>query len=59
MNPVAGVLEMPARRFFVYNVIGAVLWTDGVLLIGYFLARKITEYVPADKLDTYLLPWSS
>jgi membrane-associated protein len=56
MNPVAGVLEVPARRFFVYNVIGAVLWTDGVLLIGYFLARKITEYVPADKLDTYLLP---
>jgi len=56
MNPIAGVLEMPARRFFVYNVIGAVLWTDGVLLIGYFLARKITEYVPADKLDTYLLP---
>jgi membrane-associated protein len=56
LNPVAGVLEMPARKFFVYNVIGGVLWTDGILLIGYFLARKITEYVPADKLDTYLLP---
>jgi len=56
LNPVAGVLEMPARKFFVYNVIGAVLWTDGILLIGYFLARKITEYIPAEKLDTYLLP---
>jgi membrane-associated protein len=33
-----------------------VLWTDGILLIGYFLARKITEYIPAEKLDTYLLP---
>jgi membrane-associated protein len=56
LNPVAGVLEMPARQFFVYNVIGGVLWTDGILLLGYFLARKITEYVPAEKLDTYLLP---
>jgi membrane-associated protein len=56
LNPVAGVLEMPARKFFVYNLIGGVLWTDGILLIGYFLARKITEYVPAEKLDTYLLP---
>src|SRR4029453_9424396 len=44
LNPVAGVLEMPARRFFVWNVIGAVLWTDGILLVGYFLARKITEW---------------
>jgi len=56
LNPVAGVLEMPARQFFVYNVIGGVLWTDGILLVGYFLARKITEWIPADKLDAYLLP---
>jgi membrane-associated protein len=56
LNPVAGVLEMPARQFFVYNVIGGVLWTDGIVLVGYFLARKITEYIPADQLDKYLLP---
>lgn len=56
LNPVAGVLETPARKFFVYNVIGAVLWTDGVLLIGYFLAQNITEYIPAEKIDSYLLP---
>jgi membrane-associated protein len=56
LNPVAGVLEMPARTFFVYNVIGGVLWTDGVLLLGYFAARKITDYVPAEKIDSYLLP---
>lgn len=56
LNPVAGVLEMPARQFFVYNLIGGLLWTDGILLLGYFLARKITEYVPADQLDKYLLP---
>jgi membrane-associated protein len=56
LNPVAGVLEMPARKFFVYNVIGALLWTDGILLVGYFLARKITEWIPAEKLDSYILP---
>ena len=56
LNPVAGVLEMPARQFFVYNAIGAVLWTDGILLIGYFLARKITEWIPADQIDKYILP---
>ena len=56
LNPVAGVLEMPARQFFVYNLIGGVLWTNGILLLGYFLAKKITDYVPAEKLDTYLLP---
>jgi membrane-associated protein len=56
LNPVAGVLEMPARKFFVYNVVGAILWTDGILLIGYFLARKITEWIPADEIDKYIIP---
>ena len=56
LNPVAGVLEMPARKFLLWNVIGAILWTDGVLLIGYSVARQITRYIPAEKIDTYLLP---
>src|SRR5262245_13897478 len=40
LNPVAGVLEMPARQFLLWNVVGGVLWTDGVLLAGYALARQ-------------------
>ena len=56
LNPVAGVLEMPARQFFVYNVIGGVLWTESILLIGYFVSRQITNYIPAEKIDSYLLP---
>jgi membrane-associated protein len=56
LNPIAGVLEMPARTFFIWNLVGGVLWTDGLILIGYFIARKITEYIPANKLDTYLAP---
>jgi membrane-associated protein len=57
LNPVAGVLEMPARKFFVWNVVGGVLWTDGILLVGYTLARQITKVIPADKIDTYLVPF--
>jgi membrane-associated protein len=53
LNPVAGVLEMPARKFFVYNVIGGVLWTDGVLLVGYALAKQLSNIPNVDK---YILP---
>jgi len=56
LNPVAGVLEMPARSFLIWNVIGGILWTDGVLLAGYFLSRQIQDVIPPDKIDTYLLP---
>jgi membrane-associated protein len=56
INPVAGVLGMPARAFLVWNVVGAVLWTDGVLLAGYFLAQRLRDSVGATNIDKYLLP---
>lgn len=56
LNPVAGVLEMPARRFLVWNVIGGVLWTDGVLLVGWSLAKQILKVVPGGEVDKYILP---
>jgi len=52
LNPVAGVLEMPARTFFVWNVIGGILWTDGLILAGYLLG----DAIPAETVDRYLLP---
>ncbi|MGH3544732.1 MAG: DedA family protein, partial [Mycobacteriales bacterium] len=52
LNPLAGVLEMPARTFLLWNVIGAVLWTDGIILAGYYLGDSI----PAEAVDRYLLP---
>ena len=55
LNPVAGTLGMPARKFFLWNVIGAVLWTDGVLIIGRSLAQQIWNAV-GDKIDHYILP---
>jgi membrane-associated protein len=56
LNPVAGMLGMRSRTFAVWNIIGGVLWTEGVLLTGYFLARKIQDVIPPEKIDTYLLP---
>jgi membrane-associated protein len=56
MNPVAGVLRVPAGTFLLWNVVGGILWTDGILLAGYFLASKIEKVIPPDKIDTYLLP---
>ncbi|MFJ9522388.1 DedA family protein [Kitasatospora sp. NPDC101801] len=51
LNPVAGTLEMPARTFFVWNVVGGVLWTESMLLIGYFTGDQL-----APVIDKYLIP---
>ncbi|GAA1186777.1 membrane-associated protein [Kitasatospora gansuensis] len=51
LNPVAGTLEMPARTFFVWNVVGGVLWTESMLLIGYFTGAQL-----APVIDKYLIP---
>jgi membrane-associated protein len=56
LNPVAGMLGMPARTFLLWNVVGAILWTDGILLAGYFAARQITRFIPAESIDRFLLP---
>ena len=52
LNPVAGMLGMPARQFLVWNVIGAILWVDGIVLAGYALGGSI----PGETIDRYLLP---
>jgi membrane-associated protein len=56
LNPVAGVLEMPARQFFIWNVVGGVLWTDGIILAGYALAKQITKVMDPADIDKYILP---
>ena len=55
LNPVAGVLGMPAKQFLLWNVIGGILWTDGIILIGYLLADKIYDAIGAE-IDKYILP---
>jgi membrane-associated protein len=56
LNPVAGMLHMPARRFLLWNVIGGLLWTEGVILAGYLPARKLRDTIGATNIDKYLLP---
>ncbi|MGW4380531.1 DedA family protein [Kitasatospora sp. NPDC004531] len=51
LNPVAGTLKMPAKTFFVWNAVGGLLWTESMLLIGYFTGDQL-----AGVIDKYLLP---
>ena len=51
INPLAGIIKVPARQFFIYNTIGAIIWTESVIGIGIFLGDKISGSV-----DKYLLP---
>jgi membrane protein DedA with SNARE-associated domain len=50
LNPLAGMLEMSARRFFVWNTVGAVLWTEAIVLLGHFLGSRVQG------IDKYVLP---
>ncbi|GAA5058126.1 membrane-associated protein [Thermocatellispora tengchongensis] len=50
LNPVAGMLGIPPRRFLLWNVVGGVLWTDGLLLLGYLIGTRIPH------IDRYILP---
>jgi membrane-associated protein len=38
---VAGAAEMNYRRFFTYNVLGAIFWVNSMTLAGYYLGRAI------------------
>jgi membrane-associated protein len=51
INPICGVIGIPARRFAVWNVIGGLIWTQGIILLGYFLGNRISG-----SIDVYLLP---
>ena len=50
MNPMAGMLGIPARLFTIWQIIGGVLWSVGVTLAGFWLGSSITG------VDKYLLP---
>ncbi len=39
MNPLAGIVAMPVRRFTVANVAGGVVWTVGLTLLGHSLGN--------------------
>ena len=46
-----GIIGIQNRVFALWNILGAIIWTDGILLLGYLLGEKIEGSV-----DKYLLP---
>ncbi|MFD9335012.1 DedA family protein [Streptomyces sp. NPDC060028] len=50
LNPLAGALNVPARVFTLWQVIGGLLWTVSLVLAGYALGSSIPN------VDRYLLP---
>ena len=42
---------MPKATFFKWNVIGAIVWTESVIILGYVLGEKLKG-----SIDKYLLP---
>ncbi len=51
INPMCGIVNVPKRTFVIASAVGAVIWTDGVLLLGYILGERLEGSV-----DHYLLP---
>jgi len=51
INPMCGIVGIPARKFFGWNVAGAIIWTELVMGLGYALGEKLKG-----SIDTYLLP---
>jgi membrane-associated protein len=56
LNPVAGVLGMPRKQFLLWNIVGGVVWTDGIIIAGWVLAKKIRDAIPDGQIDKYILP---
>ncbi|HEY1064119.1 MAG TPA: VTT domain-containing protein [Candidatus Saccharimonadales bacterium] len=42
---VAGIGKMDRRLFFLYNVVGALLWSTSVTLLGYYVGGRFPELI--------------
>jgi membrane-associated protein len=49
MNPVCGAAKVPLRTFTLWNVVGGLIWSIGVTLIGFVVGKSI-------KIDRYIIP---
>jgi membrane-associated protein len=41
LNPVVGALGVPRRRFLLWNVVGGLVWADGVSGLGYLFGETV------------------
>ena len=51
VNPVCGIIKMPYRKFFFWNVVSAIIWTEGFIALGYFIGERLKGSV-----DHYIYP---
>ena len=51
VNPLAGMLEMSAREFFLWSAIGNIVWVELMLVLGYELGDKVKG-----NIDNVILP---
>ena len=51
ITPLAGIVGIPVKKFLVWNITGAVIWTQLVMGAGFILGEKLKGSV-----DKYLLP---
>ena len=51
LNPLCGVVGIPAKKFFIWNLIGSYLWSVGFISAGYLLGEELSG-----SIDHYLLP---
>lgn len=52
---VAGAVEMEYRRFFLWNLIGGLLWAVGVTLVGFGIGTFFGSAIDPETLDKYFL----
>ena len=51
INPMCGIIGVPKKQFLIWNAVGALIWTQGVIGLGYILGDVLEGSV-----DKYLLP---
>jgi membrane-associated protein len=56
-NPiVTGISKMHYARFIAFNVMGALIWTVGITLLGFGLFKAFGKLINPEEIDVYLLP---
>ena len=57
LNPLVGMTGMPPRRFAFWNVVGGLLWTVGLILLGHAIGnvRPIREHIELLAIGIVLL----
>jgi membrane-associated protein len=43
-------------KFIAYNVFGALIWTFGFTLIGYYLFKTFGYLIDPEQIDLYIMP---